>query len=602
VSRTERLIPLLVLAAGVAAYHNCLPNEFVFDDLSYIVEDRAIRSWPPREILTQSTRPVIGLSLALNYAVGGLDPRGYRALNVAIHLMAALLLYGVVRRSLETQGPRRKRSAAFAAGLAAMLWVAHPLQTQSVTYLWQRCESLMGMFYLLTLYCVIRSDASAHAVAWRAAAVISCALGMASKEVMVTAPVVVLLYDRAFLAGSWRELSRRRRGLYAALASTWLILPILMARGAIRSGRWRATWIAGYEDLSPLSYLLTQAGVILHYLRLAAWPDRLCLDYRSVWPVASSVWQAWPALLAVGGLLLLTALAWRRRPALGFVGVWFFLILAPTSSFVPLEDLVFEHRMYLPLAAVIVLGVVASVALLDRLPGDARWLQWGSAFASLGLVVALIAVTARRNLDYRSQFSIWRDTVAKAPNNPRAHRGLALALEGRGRSQEAIAQYRIALRLQPDYLEAHDNLGLALSRRGDLVDAMEHFRKALAIDPGFVAAHNNLGIALDRSGRVEEAIAHYEEALRIDPELAPTRNNLAISLGRLGRVEEAIAQYREALRIDPSYARAHYSWGTLLESLGRIQEAIAQFREALRVDPDFRPARESLRKLKAEPG
>jgi tetratricopeptide (TPR) repeat protein len=564
--RTERLIPWLVLAAGVAAYHNCLHNEFVFDDLPYIVENRSIQSgWPPSEILTESTRPVVMLSFAINHALGGLDPWGYRLLNVGIHLAAALLLYGVVRRSLETQGPRWKQAAAWAAGIVAMLWVAHPLQTQSVSYVWQRCESLMGVFYLLTLYCVIRSDASAHAMAWSAAAVIGCALGMASKEVMVTAPVVVLLYDRVFLAGSWKEVARRRRGLYAGLAGTWLLLPILMARAATRTGIWKATWIAGYENLSPGSYLLTQASVILHYLRLAFWPDRLCLDYRSVWPVAGSIAEAWPALLAVGGLLLLTAWAWWRRPALGFVGVWFFLILAPTSSFVPLEDLVFEHRMYLPLAAVIVLPVVACIALLDPLPQRGRWLQRGAGAFALGLVAVLAAVTAQRNLDYRSPLSIWRDTVAKAPNNPRAHRGLGLALEGRGRSEQAMAHYREALRIRPNYVEAHNNLGLALSAHGRIEEAMDHFQEALRIDPGSVQAHNNLGIALDRRGRFEEAIAHYAEALRIDPSSPDVHNNLGIALARSGRREEAIAQ----------------------------------FREALRSNPDFTPARDSLRKLNA---
>jgi len=634
-SRAERLIPLLVLAAGVAAYHDCLQNAFIFDDLPYIVENRSIRSWPPREILTESTRPVIGLSFAVNHALGGLDPWGYRLVNVGIHLVAALLLYGVVRRSLEAQAARWKRagSSACAAGIVAMLWVAHPLQTQSVTYIWQRCESLMGMFYLLTLYCVIRSHTSAHAIRWSAAAVISCALGMASKEEMVTAPVVVLLYDRVFLAGSWNELARRRRGLYAGLAGTWLILAILMARGTTRTGIWKATWLPGYEKLSPGSYLLTQAGVILHYLRLAAWPDRLCLDYRSVWPVARAVTDAWPALILVGGLLLMTALAWRRRPALGFVGVWFFLILSPTSSFVPLEDLVFEHRMYLPLAAVIVLGVVASIALLDRLPGEGRWLKWGSGAVALALVITLATVTTRRNLDYRSPLSIWQDTVTKAPNNPRAQHGLGFALADRGRIQEAMAHYAEALRIEPSSSEVHNNLGIALARRGRIEEAMTHFREALRIEPNYaeahynwgialdrggrveeamahfrealrirpnyVEAHNDLGIALDRGGRVEEAMAHYAEALRIEPSSSGVHNNLGIALGRRGRIEEAMTHFREALRIEPNYAEAHYNWGLSLQGLGRSEEAMAQFREALRANPDFTPARDSLRRLKA---
>jgi hypothetical protein len=170
-----------------------------------------------------------------------------------------------------------------------MLWVVHPLQTQSVTYVWQRCESLMGMFYLLTLYCVIRSDASARARWWSAGAVESCALGMASKEVMATAPVVVLLHDRVFLAGSWKELGRRRWGLYAGLAGTWSILAALLLSGVAQEGVWRASWLETRQSIPPWSYLLTQAGVITHYLRLAFWQDPLCLDYGYGWPMARAV-------------------------------------------------------------------------------------------------------------------------------------------------------------------------------------------------------------------------------------------------------------------------------------------------------------------------
>ena len=600
-SRAERLIPLLVLAAGVAAYHSSLPNAFVFDDIPYIVENPSIRSWPPREILTQSTRPVIGLSFAVNYALGGLDPWGYRLVNVGIHLAAALLLYGVVRRSLEAQGLSWKwaGSPAWAAGIVAMLWVAHPLQTQSVTYLWQRCESLMGMFYLLTLYCVIRSHTSAHAIGWSAAAVISCALGMASKEEMVTAPVVVLLYDRAFLAGSWSELARRRRGLYAGLAGTWLLLAILMARGTTPSGIWTATWVPRAETLSSGSYLLTQAGVILHYLRLAVWPDRLCLDYGSSWPVARAVTDALPGLIVVGGLLLMTALAWRRRPALGFIGVWFFLILSPTSSFVPLDDVVFEHRMYLPLAAVIVLGAVVSSALLGRLPGDGRFSKWASGAVALALVIALATVTARRNLDYRSQLSIWQDTVTKAPGNPRAQHGLGFALADRGRIEEAIVHYQEALRIEPRNSQVHNNLGIALARRRRLEEATTHFREAVRIQPDYAGAHYNWGIALARRGRSEEAVTHFQEALRIRPDYAEAHNDLAVALARRGQIDEAMTHFREALRIDPNYAEAHYNWGLTLDELGRNEEAVAQFREALRANPDFTPARDSLRRLEA---
>jgi 4-amino-4-deoxy-L-arabinose transferase-like glycosyltransferase len=230
--KTQRLIPLLVIGIGLLVYSNSLRVGFMFDDVPHIVENPRIRQlWPPWDVLTHTSRPVVMLSLALNHALGGLNPWGYHLFNVGIHILAALALYGVVRLTFlsETLRPRfGPATAGWLAGVVSLIWLVHPLQTESVTYVIQRGESLMGLFHLLTLYCVIRSSGSAGSMWWQVGAVTSCALGMASKPVMVTAPVVVLLYDRVFLAKSWSEVMQRRWRLYAWLAATWLLLPLLL--------------------------------------------------------------------------------------------------------------------------------------------------------------------------------------------------------------------------------------------------------------------------------------------------------------------------------------------------------------------------------------
>ncbi|MCE9547952.1 MAG: tetratricopeptide repeat protein [Planctomycetia bacterium] len=592
-TRLERLIPWVVLAAGLAAYFNCLHNEFVFDDGLYIVKNPYIRSlWRPREILTHSTRPAINFSFAVNYALGGLKPWGYHVVNVGIHLLAALLLYAVVRRSMESKRVQWKRagSAPLLAGLVAMLWVVHPLQTESVTYVWQRCESLMGLFYLLTLYCVIRSDDSARANLWGAGAVVSCALGMASKEVMVTAPLMVLLYDRVFLAASWREVVRRRWGLYAGLAGTWLLLVVLMVRGAMHVGVHAPTANVAYKDIPPWSYLLTQAGGIVHYLRLTFWPHPLCLDYGTGWPLAKSVTDVLPQSILVGGLLLLTAWAWRRRPALGFVGLSFFLILAPTSSFVPIADVVFEHRMYLSLAAVIVLGVVSVVTILERLPGQWRRLEWVAGAAALALVILFAAMTMRRNEDYRSSATIWRDAAGKMPRNPRAYLNWGATLADQGHMDEAVSHYQEALQINPHYAEAHNNWAAALQRQGRLEEAIIHYQQAFQMNPNFAEAHYNWGNALVGLGSLEEALEHFQAAVRLDPNLAMAHNNWGATLAGLGRVDEAMAHYQAALRIEPKFAEAHNNWGKALKTSGRVAEAVPHFEQALQIDPHYAEA------------
>jgi len=268
------------------------------------------------------------LTLAVNYALGGLEVWGYHAVNLLIHLLAALTLYGLLRRTFLSDRLKERygdvsESLAFATSL---LWLLHPLQSQSVTYLIQRAESLMGLFYLLTLYAVSRSNTSK---AWPRIAILTCALGMATKEVMVTAPILCLLYDRIFLASSFKEIFQKRLHLYLGLGASWGILAGTYL-DQVASDIARAV---GFHKITPLDYALTQPGVILHYLKLSFWPHPLCLDY--LWPIAKSSQAIFPPLLAIGVLVVATLTALRRRPEVGFLGVAFFLILAPTSSVMP---------------------------------------------------------------------------------------------------------------------------------------------------------------------------------------------------------------------------------------------------------------------------
>ncbi len=597
--KAKKLIPLLVIAAGLLAYGNALSDSFVFDDHWSILENPLIRQLSrPGEILARSSRPLMDFSLALNYAMGGLNPWGYHAANIAIHILAALVLYGILRRTFLLAGPRSPwgASSAWLAGTVALIWVVHPLQTESVTYTVQRAESLMGLFYLLTLYCVIRGSGSTRGMGWNAAAVCSCLLGMASKEVMVTAPVVVLLYDRVFLAKTWREVLQRRWGLYAGLAATWLLLPVLMPRTPV-AARWHPTAGFAYKGFTPLQYALTQPSVILHYLRLAFWPSPLCLDYGwgFGWPVARTVGEALPGLVVVGGLFAAMVYAWWRKPALGFLGAWFFLILAPTSSVVPIADLVFEHRMYLSLAAVVTLVVAGVFALQLKLSGarcaQGRTLGWGVG----GVAVVLLAfLTIQRNFDYRSELGIWQDTVGKSPGNPRAHYNLGVALEQAGRFPEAFQEYEQAVRIKPDYDEAQNNLGQALIGLGRFPEAVEHLEQALLVSPDFVEAHCNLGNALLQVGRGQDAITHLEQAIRLKPDLPVAHYNLGNAFSQAGRAQEAIAQYEEALRIRPDYTEAHVNLGTVLQQAGRLKDAMAQYEQALLLRPDLPEAHYNL--------
>ena len=596
--KTQALIPLLVIVAAVWAYHDSLCDAFVFDDIPHISENLCIRRlWPPWDVLSHSSRPVVNLSVAVNYALGGLNPRGYHLFNVAVHIFVALTLYGVVRRTLLSQSlpPAFGRAAWPLAGAATLIWLVHPLQTESVTYTIQRAESLMSLFYLLTLYCVIRSNGASREALWKTGAVVSCVLGMACKPVMVTAPLVTLLYDRAFLAKSWRDVVQRRGWLYAVLAATWLLLPPLMANAP---AEWKSSAGFGFKGIPPLAYAQMQSVVILRYLWLAFWPHPLCLDYGwgYQWQSVVGAGEAWLALIVVVALLVATVWSWKRNRAWGFLGAWFFLILAPTSSFIPIADPIAEHRMYLPLAALVMAVVIIAFLVGGRFLNNQSGAVLG--WMACGLIVVVLAdLTLKRNRDYISEFTIWQDASVKSPQNPRAHSSLGLALFQQGKMADAREQLEQALRLKPDYADAHHNLGLVWESRGRMREAIEQYGQALRINPEYPAAHNNLANALARDGKLEDAARHYEEALRLKPDFASAHSNLGALLVRLGRPEDGIRHYEEALRLDPDYASAHYNLGAALEGEGRVSEAIEQYQQALKLRPDLTAASDALAQL-----
>jgi tetratricopeptide (TPR) repeat protein len=588
--RSILLAGALIVLAGFAAYHNSFRVPFIFDDVPAIVENPTIRQlWPvwiplspPHDSgLPVSGRPLVNFSLALNYACGGTAVVGYHALNLTLHLLAGLTLLGVVRRTL-LQPALRARFGAAALPLAlavAVLWTVHPLQTEAVTYVVQRAESLVSLFYLLTLYCFIRSvecnplgytSLGGRKRAWSSLAVAMCLLGMASKEVMVTAPFIVLLYDRTFVAGSFRDAWRRRWRLYVGLAATWLLLGYLMVGTGNRGGT------AGFGlGITWWAYALTQVRAIVHYLRLAFWPYPLVFDYGGA-VLASGFAEIAPAAAILGALLAGTIVALRRWPVIGFAGAWFFAILAPTSSVVPVADTMFEHRMYLPLVAVVALAVLGGFALAGR----------RSLVVCAALAVGLGWATVRRNEDYRSELALWSDTVAQRPENVRAHYTLGSALFEAGRVPEALQQYEAALHLKPDSAETHINLGNALTRMGRPAEAVRHYEEALRLKPGAADAHANLGNALIRLGRTTEAIGHYEEALRIKPGSADAHNNLGNALAQSGRLDQAIRHYEAAIRLKPSLVDAYGNLGNALAQSGRPAEAVPYYENALRLKPD----------------
>ena len=633
---------LVLICAGALAYANSLSGPFIIDDGVTIVDNPHIRQlWPLSLALvadresTVAGRPLVNLSFAINYAIGGLDVGGYHLVNLGLHILCALLLFGVVRRTLLLPALHLADRSTPIALATALLWLVHPLNTEAVDYVTQRTELMMGACYLLTLYAAIRGRDSTWSVSekrehapsrpappamngrnsapglWLVLAVVACGLGMACKESMVTAPVMVWLYDRIFFDGT-RALRWR---FHVALAATWLVLVVLSWSGPrIHSAGWSA-------GVGVWTYLLNQAVMIVRYLRLTLWPADLVLTYG--YPRPLTLGNVLPAAMLVVALLGVTIASLRLVPRLGFLGAWFFVTLAPTSSIVPIATEVgAERRMYLPLMALVLLGVLALDWLTRHLPSLATTRPRRAPVVWL-VVVATLATgcgmaTRRRNHEYRSGLTLAQTVLARWPTGyahlllatemiavgdhraalgqlrqavadaPRAEYALGEELIKAGEWDAALDHLQAFVREEPELLEvvsARNEIGRILMRRGELDAAADQFRLVLQMDPRFSEAHRNLADALVARQRFSDAIDEYRRYMIDHPRDAEALRNLGVAFQKVGQSAEAIAALRQALAVDPADAIAARDAAIVELTRENYPDTIAFARQALRANP-----------------
>lgn len=555
---------LAILLAGGMAYADSFHGPFVFDDLPTIVENASVRQLrelravlsPPAASAT-ARRPLVNLSFAINYALGGLDVVGYHAFNLAVHLLAALTLFGVVRRSLLLSGSKLAPKSTALAAIVALVWAVHPLDTEAVTYITQRTESLASLFYLLTLYAAIRAATSDRSLPWRVVSVAACLAGMACSEVVLSAPLIVLLYDRLFLSSSFREIRVRRGGFYLALAATWL-LPAWIAFGAGARG---ASPDVG-QTIGMGEYAATQLVAIPHYLRLCFWPRPLVFDYGA--DVITAPAQVAPAALLTAILIAATLLGLRFFPRLGFLGVCFFALLAPSSSFFPADaQTMAEHRMYLALAAVATLAVLGGAWLFEKLlvrltRPEVR--QTLAIVAAGSIVLVLVFQTLLRNRDYRSGLALWQDTVDKRPHLARAHSALAAEYlqPANLNASEAIREATRAIELHPD-AGAYLNRGNAYLIRGRDADALADFTRSIELKSEFAPSYYNRGSALLHLGRLEEALADFDRAIDLAPEFGAAYLQRGSVHLLFEQYERALNDFNRAIALNPRAGDAYYN-------------------------------------------
>ncbi len=477
-TRTLRqLAPVLIVLAIIYAYSNALQGPFVFDDEISIPLNPNIRTlWPiwvpmfPAGNLGIAGRPLVSISYAINFAIDGLNPRGYHAGNIVLHALSALVLYGLIRRAMKRVG------YAHADGIAlctALIWAVHPLLTDTVTYIINRTEGLACLFMLLTLCAFERSIDSHRPRAWHAAAILASLAGVASKEMAAMIGPIVLMYDGLIVSRSWKDVWTNRKWFYPFFLLDWVLVAALLNTviGAAKLG--------GVGRITPWRYLLMQSQVILMYLKLCFWPTPLVISYVD-WKAPESLLQVWPEMLIVGALVGLTIFLAIRRNSLAFMGAVVFLTLAPTSSILPLpSEPAAERRMYLPLAGVVLVVIV----LLERLTRPLPRRAMVGAVLLLLAIVGLSEITLNRNAVYSDPTSLWVDTLANRPENPVAQYSLGTTLAKQGFLQDALLRFDSAIKIAPGYMEPRISRGQMLSKMGRNDEAMAELKPYLQIAP-----------------------------------------------------------------------------------------------------------------------
>jgi tetratricopeptide (TPR) repeat protein len=608
---------LILAIVTLLAYQPAWNGGFIWDDDEYVTNNQLLtapdglrRIWFSLDSPSQYF-PLVYTTFRIEHALWGLHPFGYHWVNLLLHLANALLVWRVLVR-LNVPG----------AWLAGAIFALHPVQVESVAWITERKNVLMGFFFLLTLLAWIAFVDERTKRPWRfyGLALILYMLALSAKTTACTLPAALLLI-------LWLQKKPINRERILQIVPFFL-LGLAMGLVTVWWERYHQGTRLALAPLGPVERILVASRAFWFYLGKLIWPSNLTFIYPR-WTIVSTRPLEYAWSLAGAGLC---AVIYFGRRCLGrgveVAAAFFVATLSPVLGFIMLftfcYTFVADHYQYLASIGPIALAS-AGVATLARAFKGSRKLIFGTAFC---VVVVLAMLTWRQSALYRDIEALWRTTLVRNPacwmaynnlglvlyqanqipeamdlfkqslrinpDNAAAHNNLGNTLLQTGRTLEAIDQYKQALRINPNYARAHNNLGNVLVQTGQTSEAIDEYNQALLIDPDYADAHNNLGNVLYQTGRTSEAIDQYEQALRLNPNYADAHNNLGNVLYQTARTSEAIDQYEQALRLNPNYADAHNNLGTALFLADRPSEAIDQYEQALRINPNSADARSNL--------
>lgn len=609
-----------IIGVSFLIYLNSFSAPFQFDDYMNLSENKSMRvqTLSPSELYRvvkpypNYLRPIPFLTFALNYYFGKTNVFGYHLVNVLVHAVAGIALYfflyltlNLVSSTPHSPLPTPYSPLPITPLLISLLWLAHPVQTQAVTYIVQRMTSMATMFYLLSLVFYIKgrlsmgySSANRNpriATTYFIASSLFAFFSFGSKEISITLPLTIILYEAFFFR---KPGGQRKRGRMLTLILLGIAFAVVVY--AIFRGRFPTKVVFSGEILRGVNALyperlINEIPVLVHYLTLLLLPlpSRLVFDYDfTVFPPLTI---AFSAILLLG--ILVYALSIRRKnPLLSFFLLWFPLTTAlEAGATLYRAELAFEHRLYLPSVGLITAGVL----LLERWTNvieEALKIKW-RIFLPFILVLLLFCSiwTIKRNVVWKDELTLWEDTVRKAPGNPRARTNLGLTLFKRGKLNEAIEELEKALKLG-NYGKTHYILAMVLAEKGDTKRALEEYRIAELVGEHYCPeTHFDLGNLSLKQEDYDEAIKEYERAIFLKPNYVEAYLHLANCQQMKGLTERAIATYKKLIEINPGVYEAHYNLGLLYLNQKKFTEAFEEFDRAVRINPGLAETVDSLR-------
>jgi len=585
---------LLISCLGLIVYSNTFHNSFHYDDVRSITDNLSIRSFHNLLSIWEfyPCRFITFLSFTLNYHFNGLNVLGYHLFNLGVHLISAILVWWLTLLTFYTPAMKTEKindNVNLIALFAGLLFVSHPLQTEAVTYIWQRTASMGVMFYLASLCLYVKSTllrtSKPSPNIWKfyyLLSLLTAVLAFFTKEMTITLPLMILLYEFYF----FRTQKNFHWKFLIPFLLSLLIMPLtlLFLPHAVRNQEMEGV-LTGMSTISPLHYFLTQIKVIVTYIRLSFLPFNQNLDYD--YPISKSFFE-WPVFCSFLFLSLILYFATRlfsKYRLVSFSIFWFFLTLIPESSVIPLKDVIFEHRLYLPLVGFCICVVSTLYYLLEKrkiLP---------TVVIGLMLIVGCNSyLTYQRNFVWKDEFTLWDDTAKKSPHKARALNNLGVANIKRSEFTQAIYNFTKAIKIDPSYAEAFYNLGTGYYHQSNFTQAEVYFNKTLKLDPSYAKAYNNRGLIHYEQGEITAAIKDFTKAIELLPSYTKAYNNRGIALLKEGSASQALSDFNKAIETDPDDAEGYYNRGTGYYYQKKFALAIPDFNKAIEINPDYAEA------------